>query len=443
MCKNPKNFWKKAVLVALAAILGVSILAAPVSAEDVKWTCYLEEDGPQESVTRISYVNPELATPSLICFPEFKNIGKPAEELRACDCTCDRYGTETGGIALLEDKPEVLLAEDCKNMLHCTCTDMNIPAFEHYREMTPNEAREWYDKAETKVMPRTDAYSNDRSTKDKSDQWVKDLAYEALINGLKNKIKDSGGIDTLTPTQLNFWRDPNDNEALTDFLIEETMRYVNLQESEEWFKTEVIQGREDLDKDTNDMTDSEWKEYKERWNDASERYPSRQKSLYLTDDHIDTLSEYLMDGIDIFDDRYGGEEKVYVVDSGEETVYIVDSGEETHKIEEIPYKQIQPKPTPYKQEIMEKSTPKPTVAPTPIQDSDGDGWDDEQERRAGTNPHKVDTDMDGIWDPQDPNPSDPNIPPKATPIPIFTPGFKAIFVIAGILAMAYLLKRRD
>jgi hypothetical protein len=35
MCKNPKKFGKKAVLVAVAAILVLSILAAPVSAEDI------------------------------------------------------------------------------------------------------------------------------------------------------------------------------------------------------------------------------------------------------------------------------------------------------------------------------------------------------------------------------------------------------------------------
>jgi len=41
------------------------------------------------------------------------------------------------------------------------------------------------------------------------------------------------------------------------------------------------------------------------------------------------------------------------------------------------------------------------------EDSDGDGWPDEQELRAGTNPNSVDTDEDGIWDPKDPNPLKP------------------------------------
>ncbi len=49
-------------------------------------------------------------------------------------------------------------------------------------------------------------------------------------------------------------------------------------------------------------------------------------------------------------------------------------------------------------------------------DSDGDGWDDEQELIAGTDPNNVDTDSDGYWDSKDENPLDPNIPaPRETP----------------------------
>ncbi len=47
-------------------------------------------------------------------------------------------------------------------------------------------------------------------------------------------------------------------------------------------------------------------------------------------------------------------------------------------------------------------------------DSDGDGWTDEQEVKAGTDPNLKDTDGDSIWDPKDENPLDKNIPNKQT-----------------------------
>ncbi len=67
-------------------------------------------------------------------------------------------------------------------------------------------------------------------------------------------------------------------------------------------------------------------------------------------------------------------------------------------------------------------------------DSDGDGWSDEKEREMGTNPYSVDSDGDGLKDPEDPNPT---VPEEKK-----TPGFEAVFVIAGLLAVAYLLRRR-
>ena len=59
-------------------------------------------------------------------------------------------------------------------------------------------------------------------------------------------------------------------------------------------------------------------------------------------------------------------------------------------------------------------------------DSDGDGWTDAQENIAGTDPNSVDTDDDGYWDPQDPNPLDPGIPasdwlPEPAASPAITP----------------------
>jgi hypothetical protein len=50
-----------------------------------------------------------------------------------------------------------------------------------------------------------------------------------------------------------------------------------------------------------------------------------------------------------------------------------------------------------------------------------------------TNPYSVDSDNDGINDPQDPNPTVPEGR---------VPGFRAVFAIAELLAVAYLLRRR-
>lgn len=56
-----------------------------------------------------------------------------------------------------------------------------------------------------------------------------------------------------------------------------------------------------------------------------------------------------------------------------------------------------------------------------VVDSDGDGWDDEQELVAGTDPNNVDTDGDGYWDSKDENPLEQDIPvPRVTPTPVET-----------------------
>jgi PGF-CTERM protein len=51
------------------------------------------------------------------------------------------------------------------------------------------------------------------------------------------------------------------------------------------------------------------------------------------------------------------------------------------------------------------------------------------------NPYSVDSDGDGLKDSEDPNPTVPEEKKK-------TPGFEAVFAIEGILAVAYLLRRR-
>ncbi len=57
-------------------------------------------------------------------------------------------------------------------------------------------------------------------------------------------------------------------------------------------------------------------------------------------------------------------------------------------------------PAPTTRQQTTQQTPKPEGE----QDSDGDGWTDDHERRAGTNPYSKDTDGDGLWDSMDPNP---------------------------------------
>jgi hypothetical protein len=72
-------------------------------------------------------------------------------------------------------------------------------------------------------------------------------------------------------------------------------------------------------------------------------------------------------------------------------------------------------------------------------DSDGDGWDDELERRAGTDPYNIDTNGDGIWDPKDHNPL---VAPTPTP-PTSIPAFQIILAIVALFVVAYLSRRRE
>ncbi len=81
---------------------------------------------------------------------------------------------------------------------------------------------------------------------------------------------------------------------------------------------------------------------------------------------------------------------------------------------------------------------KELVPSTSIPDSDGDGWNDEQEEIAGTDPYNKDTDDDGYWDPKDENPLDSNIPLKQTTLtPIPTPASTPTNVYLSIPTAAF------
>jgi len=77
----------------------------------------------------------------------------------------------------------------------------------------------------------------------------------------------------------------------------------------------------------------------------------------------------------------------------------------------------------------EKSTPTP--APTPIPSTPS--------LTPTQTPTLIDSDGDGVPDQYDYDPYDPNVQTKSD---TKTPGFEAIFVIAGLLAVTYLLRRR-
>ena len=59
-------------------------------------------------------------------------------------------------------------------------------------------------------------------------------------------------------------------------------------------------------------------------------------------------------------------------------------------------------------------------------DSDGDGWSDAEESIVGTDPNKVDTDYDRLWDPEDPYPLE--IPSYVLPVVIITSLIVGIFI---------------
>ena len=92
------------------------------------------------------------------------------------------------------------------------------------------------------------------------------------------------------------------------------------------------------------------------------------------------------------------------------------------------------------------TTPTPTPTPTPIYrpgggvtvDSDGDGYSDSYEIRMGTDPYDR-------WDYPGASPTPMTVTPSPSPSPSPSPtppGFEAIFAVAGLLAIAYLVLRR-
>lgn len=65
------------------------------------------------------------------------------------------------------------------------------------------------------------------------------------------------------------------------------------------------------------------------------------------------------------------------------------------------------------------------------QDSDGDGWTDVQEQKAGTNPYNKDTDGDGYWDSKDENPLDKNIPVSQVVTSVLNKNIKVTNIKSG------------
>ena len=99
--------------------------------------------------------------------------------------------------------------------------------------------------------------------------------------------------------------------------------------------------------------------------------------------------------------------KSVILNSGSNTIYVRatdTSGNTKETSVSISYTPPTVPPTP-DPATTAPATPTPITQPTLTpKDSDGDGWSDEQEWTAGTNPNNADTDGDGIWDSKDSNP---------------------------------------
>ncbi|MCJ7617449.1 MAG: hypothetical protein MUO43_13030 [Desulfobacterales bacterium] len=72
-------------------------------------------------------------------------------------------------------------------------------------------------------------------------------------------------------------------------------------------------------------------------------------------------------------------------------------------------------------------------------DSDGDGWTDVQEQKAGTLSYNKDTDGDGYWDSQDDNPLDKNIPISQV-TPTVQQSTSAVRPLATVIGKTFVIK---
>jgi hypothetical protein len=134
---------KSWVVAALVIALMFSLIAVPaVALEEVEWLC--EQEGERSGAEIHEGVdttfsewrewairNPE--TGDTRCFPLTKNIGLPDDELVMCSCEFDRLD---GAICLLGISADgsvcggIILAKDCSNIKHATCTEMRTAAEE-------------------------------------------------------------------------------------------------------------------------------------------------------------------------------------------------------------------------------------------------------------------------------------------------------------------------
>jgi len=131
---------KSFVVAALVIALMFSLMIVPaVALEEVEWLCEQEGERPGAEIVDTTFSewrewairNPESG--DIRCFPLTKNIGLPDDELVTCSCEFDRLD---GAICLLGISADgavcggIILAKDCSNIKHATCTEVSTVAEE-------------------------------------------------------------------------------------------------------------------------------------------------------------------------------------------------------------------------------------------------------------------------------------------------------------------------